>query len=111
MRRFSERRLCRALGQPRSTQRYQAKRPDMDRQLIAQMHRLVELYPRYGSERVHALLVGLDWRVNFKRVHRLWKAKHLQVPGKQHKRRRLPGNSNNSCVRHRPMHRNTCVVV
>ena len=65
----------------------------MDRQLIAQMRRLVELYPRYGSERVHALLVGLDWRVNFKRVHRLWKAKHLQVPGKQHKRRRLPGNS------------------
>ncbi len=78
----------------------------MDRLLIAQMRRLVEAYPRYGSERVHALLAGLGWSVNFKRVHRLWKAEYMQVPGKQHKRRRLPGNSGNSCVRHRPMHRN-----
>ncbi len=102
----SQRRACRALGQPRSTQRYQPKRPDMDRQLIAEMRRLVESYPRYGSERVHQLLVGLKWRVNFKRVHRLWKQEHLQVPKDQRKRRRLPGSSANSCVRHKATHRN-----
>ena len=102
----SERRACKALGQPRATQRYRPKRPDADRRLIAQMRRLVESYPRYGSERVHQLLVGTGWRVNFKRVHRLWKAEHLQVPGKQRKRRRLPGNSANSCVRHKATHRN-----
>jgi transposase InsO family protein len=78
----------------------------MDRQLIAEMRRLVESYPRYGSERVHQLLVGLKWRVNFKRVHRLWKQEHLHVPKKQRKRRRLPGSSANSCVRHRATHRN-----
>ncbi len=102
----SQRRACRALGQPRSTQRYRPKRPDMDRQLIAEMRRLVESYPRYGSERVHQLLVGLKWRVNFKRVHRLWKQEHLHVPKKQRKQRRLPGSSANSCVRHRATHRN-----
>ena len=102
----SERRACRALGQPRATQRYRSKRPDADRQLITQLRRLVEAYPRYGSERIHQLLLGMKWRVNFKRVHRLWKAAHLQVPRKQRKRRRLPGRSENGCVRHKATRRN-----
>ena len=97
----SERRACRALGQPRSTQRYRPKRPDMDRRLLSEMRRLAESYPRYGSERVHQLLVGTGWRVNFKRVHRLWRQEHLQVPQKPHKRRRLPGSSAGGIVRHR----------
>ena len=78
------------MGQPRSTQRYRPKRPDADRRLIGELRRLVEAYPRYGSER----------------VHRLWKQEHLQVPRKQRKRRRLPGNTENSCIRHRATHRN-----
>ena len=102
----SQRRACKALSQPRSTQRYRPKRPDMNRQLIAELRRLVEAYPRYGCERTHQLLIGTGWRVNFKRVHRLWRQEHLQVPTKQHKRRRLPGTSGNSCVRHRATHRN-----
>jgi putative transposase len=102
----SERRVCRVLGQPRSTQRYAPKQPDEDRRLLRQMRRLVEAHPRYGSERVHQLLVGTGWRVNFKRVHRLWKHEHLQVPGEQHKRRRLPGSSAGGCVRHRARHPN-----
>ena len=104
--RISERRACRALGQPRSTQQYRPKRPDADRRLLGEMRQLVESYPRYGSERVHQLLVGTGWRVNFKRVHRLWKQEHLQVPIKQHKRRRLPGSSANGCVRHKAKHPN-----
>lgn len=102
----SERRACRALDQPRSTQRYAAKRPDADRQLIDAMRRLAEWRPRHGSDRMHELLVNMGWRVNFKRVHRLWKQEHMQVPTKQRKRRRLPGKSANGCVRHKPTHRN-----
>jgi len=97
----SERRTCRALGQPRSTHRYHPKRPDMDRLLLGEMRRLVDSWPRYGCERVHELLVGTGWRVNFKRVHRLWKQERLQVQRKQRKRRRLPGHSANGCVRHK----------
>ena len=44
----SDRRACEAMGQPRSRQRYKPKRPDADRQLIAEMRRLLEFYPRYG---------------------------------------------------------------
>jgi putative transposase len=76
----------------------------MDRRLLDEMRRLVRNYPRYGSERVHELLVGTGCRVNFKRLHRLWKQEHLQVPRKQRKRRRLPGQSANGCVRHRARH-------
>jgi putative transposase len=102
----SERRLCRVLGQSRSTQRYLHKKPDDDRLLIDELRRWCEWYPPYGSERVHQMLLGTGWRVNFKRVHRLWKQEHLQVPGKQRKRRRLPGQSANGCVRHKALYRN-----
>ena len=40
---MSERRACRALSQPRSTQRYGPKRADMDRRLLEEMRRAVEL--------------------------------------------------------------------
>ena len=103
----SERRACKVLGQPRSSQRYQAMQPDTDWRLLAEMRRLSQAYPRYGSPRVHKLLMGRGWRVNMKRVHRLWKREHLlQVPGKPRKRRRLPGNSRNGCIRRRATHRN-----
>ncbi len=85
---------------------HRPKHPDADRRLIAEMRRLVESFPRYGSERVHQLLVNTGWRVNFKRVHRLWKAEDMQVPQKQRKRRRLPGHSAHGCVRYRATHRN-----
>lgn len=102
----SERRACQALGQPRSTQRYVPRKPDADRLLIAEMRRLVESHPRYGSERVHQLLVGTGWRVNIKRVHRLWTEYHMQVPQKQRRKRRLPGKSASGCVRYQATHRN-----
>ena len=102
----SERRLCRVLGQSRSTQRYRRRKPDDDRRLIEELRRWCEWHPRFGSERVHQMLLGTGWRVNFKRVHRLWKQEHFQVPGKQRKRRRLPGHSANGCVRHKALYRN-----
>ena len=67
--------------------------------VLGEMRRLSQAYPGYGSPHVHKLLAGIGWRVNMKRVHRLWKQEHLQVPGKQRKRRRLPGDSQNGCVR------------
>ena len=78
----------------------------MDRHLLGEMRRLVEAWPRHGCERVHEFLIGTGLRVNFKRVHRLWKQEHLQVPKKQRKRRRLPGRSANGCVRHKAKYAN-----
>ena len=45
--------------------------------------------PRYGSRRVHVLLARDGWRVNHKRIERLWREEGLQVRQTQRKRRRL----------------------
>lgn len=102
----SERRACRVLDQPRSTQRYRARRPEDEPWLLHEMRLLARQRPRFGAERIHKLLVERDWLVNHKRVHRLWKRESMQVPRKQHRRRRLSlGGSANSCVRHRAQHK------
>ena len=104
--RVSERRACRVLGQPRGTQRYQARRAEDEPQLLGAMRQLASQRPRFGSPRIHEHLLSQGWKVNHKRIHRLWKQEHLQVPRKQHRRRRLPGSSENSCIRHRAQHIN-----
>jgi hypothetical protein len=91
----SERRVCRVLGQNRGTQRHRPRKVDGDRELLGVMRKIVEAFPRNGCERTHQLLTGREafggWKVNVKRVHRIFKEEHMQVPRKQRKRRRLPG--------------------
>jgi transposase InsO family protein len=88
----SERRACRVLGQPRSTQRYVAPEDEEEKRLVAEMMRLAGEHPRWGHRRIGALLRREGWRVNRKRVQRLWRAAGLRVPKqKRRKRARLPG--------------------
>jgi transposase InsO family protein len=100
----SERRACRVLGQPRSTQRQQPKTKEGEGRLVRRMLELVRQHPRYGYRRIWALLRREGWRVNRKRVHRLWRQQGLKVPRKQRKKRRL-GSSANSCVRRPAEHK------
>jgi len=65
------------------------------------MRQLARQRPRFGADRIHKLLIERDWHVNPKRVHRIWKREQMQVPRKQQRKRRLPGCSQNGCVRHR----------
>jgi len=99
----SQRRACRLTGQPRSTQRYVSKIKDDEATLVKQMHEIVRRHPRYGYRRVWALLRADGWRINRKRVHRLWRREGFRVPQKQRKKRRL-GSSANGIVRRRPEH-------
>ena len=100
----SERRICRAIGQARSSQRYRQYLPPDERALIEDMNRLALRWPRFGYRRITALLRRDGWRVNVKRVHRLWKAEGLQIRRKQRKRRRL-GSGANACHRRRPRYK------
>ena len=100
----SERRACRVLGQHRSTQRRIPRgRPDEER-LVSDMIALARQYGRYGYRRIAALLRYAGWRVNDKRVERLWRREGLKVPTKQPKKGRLWLNDG-SCVRLKPQHR------
>ncbi len=100
----SERRACRVLGQPRSTQRRQPYVPGDEPRLVAHMIDLAGEYGRYGYRRVTALLRRDGWKVNHKRVERLWRREGLKVPSKQPKRGRLWLNDG-SCLRLRPAFR------
>ena len=76
----SRRRACKVVGQCRSTRRHVAAPGDFEARLVKQMRELSERYPRWGCSVVHALLVEDEWRVNRKRVQRLWREHELQVP-------------------------------
>jgi len=58
-------------------------------------------YGRYGYRRIIALLRNEGWRVNHKRVERIWRQEGLKVPMKQPKRGRL-WLTDGSCIRLRP---------
>jgi len=62
---------------------------------------LASKYGRYGYRRITALLKAEGWRINHKRVERIWRQEGLKVPQKQPKRGRLWLNDG-SCVRLRP---------
>ena len=102
---MSERRACKVIGQPRSTQRHQARVRDDEDRLRAAIIELACNYGRYGYRRITALLQRDGWRVNHKRVERIWRKEGLKVPKKQPKRGRLWLNDG-SCVRLRPTHKN-----
>ncbi|QDU16179.1 hypothetical protein CA11_40080 [Gimesia maris] len=100
----SERRACRVLGQPWSTQRRQRFVPSDEPRLIREMIELATQYGRYGYRRVTGLLRRRSWKVNHKRVERLRRQEGLKVPQKHPKRRRLWFNDG-LCVRLRPLHK------
>jgi len=100
----SERRACRVLNQPRSTQRYVERVAADEEELTARVIALACEYGRYGYRRITGLIRNSGWIVNKKRVERIWKREGLKVPDKQPKRGRLWLNDG-SCIRLRPEYR------
>ena len=101
----SQRRACRVLGQARATQRRQLSPPSDEKRLTEDIIALAIKYGRYGYRRITALLNSENgWRVNHKRVERIWRREGLKVPQKQPKRGRLWLNDG-SCIRLRPEHK------
>jgi len=98
---ISQRRACRAIQQPRSTQRYRMRLGEKETPLTQRMVALATRYGRYGYRRITALLRQEGWHVNHKRVQRIWRREGLKVPPRQPKRGRLWLNDG-SCVRLRP---------
>ena len=86
------------LGQPRRTQRYQARQADDEPALVQRMLALVGQHPRFGYRRIWVLLRREGWQVNRKRIWRLWKKEGLKVPQNKHKKRRL-GEAASGCSR------------
>ena len=75
----SERRVCKTLGQHRSTQRREPQGRNDEERLVADMIELAREYGRYGYRRIAALLRDAGWTVNDKRVERLWRRSNVYV--------------------------------
>ena len=93
------------LGQARSTQRREPKVRDDEERLVRRIIELASKYGRYGYRRITAMLWAEGWRVNHKRVERIWRQEGLKVPKKQPKRGRL-WLTDGSCIRKRAEHPN-----
>ena len=101
----SERQTCKALGVARSTQRYKAVKPKDDDSLRLALIRLAKQYGRYGYRKTAELLRIEGWKVNHKKVERLWREESPQLPQRHKKRKRLY-HKNNSIIRLRPKYPN-----
>ena len=69
------------------------------------MIRLAKQHGRYGYRKIAELLRIEGWRVNHKKVERLWREEGLKLPERHKKRRRLY-HKDSSVIRLRPTHAN-----
>lgn len=84
----SERFACRAIGQHRSTQRLAPPTTPADEdQIRAHLRAFARRRPRWGWRRAAADLRAHGYRVNNKRVRRLWRDEGLRVPVRRRKKR------------------------
>jgi putative transposase len=83
----SERHACSVLNAPRMTVRYQRRIRPGESKLRKRLRELAQKHKRYGLRRIWAMLRREGWRVNKKRVHRLWKEEGLQRKRKTKRKR------------------------
>jgi len=74
---------------PRSLVRYTARWRKDEAKLVRKIHKLAIRHSRYGYRRITVLLRREGWRINRKRVHRIWKSEGLGLPRRRPKRRRV----------------------
>lgn len=77
---LSERHACKLLEVDRSSYRYEPL-PDRNAELRGKLIELAKQKPRFGYRRLLALLERRGWRVNHKRLERLYREEHLACGG------------------------------
>lgn len=85
---LSERRACQIVGQHRSTQRHVVRRGIGDDALRKWLRSFSRKHKRGGYRRAWVDLNAEGWKVNRKKVQRLWREEGLRVPQRKHKRQR-----------------------
>ena len=83
---LSERRACGLVGITRWINRYQSRR-DPQQELRQRLRELAGSRPRYGYRRLTVMLRREGWKVNTKRVYRIYREESLGVRTAQRKKR------------------------
>jgi transposase InsO family protein len=103
---ISERRACRAIDQPRSTQRRAAPVPGAEEEhLRTRLRELARAHPRYGYRRLTTILCREGYCVNHKRIQRLCRDEGLRILKRAKKRSRV-GSSATDGTKLRATHPN-----
>ena len=102
--RVSERRACTLVGQHRSTNRHQPDPGIFERRLIHRLHELAEAHPQEGYKTIWRRLRFEGWRVNHKRVWRLWRQEGLKQPERQASGKHAEGGAENAMWKRRAEH-------
>lgn len=84
----SERRGCELAGVSRTAYRRKPVDKEDEKALRRRIRELATKKKRYGCPRITKLLRREGWKVNKKRVHRIWKEEGLSLPRRRPKRRR-----------------------
>ena len=91
--------------QPRSTQRLKAAVANKDDVLRRRIEALVRENPRFGYRRITAMLRLEGWKINPKRVYRVWRMEGYRVAPYK-KKLCVCGTVANACNRRRAGFRN-----
>ncbi len=75
---LSQRRVCRVVALDRNTLRYRSRRPD-DRLLRKRIREIAEAKRRYGCPRIYVRLRREGWRVNHKKIERIYREEGLSL--------------------------------
>lgn len=84
---LSEHQACGVMRQARSTQRYKPKDNPFEERLIKRMKEISRENPSYGYPRTTAALKDEGWRVNKKRIQRLWRREGLRLCRRKKKKK------------------------
>jgi putative transposase len=85
---LDQRRACRLVGLNRSTYYYRSQAKDQSA-LRLRIRDLAAARVRYGYRRIHVLLRREGWKVNHKRVYRLYRLEGLELRLRRRKKKRV----------------------
>ncbi len=83
----TQRRACQAVGVARSTLRYRSRKPSQE-PLRRRLHELASVRSYAGYRRLHTYLRREGWKINHKRVYRLYREEGLALRRRRARRRR-----------------------
>ena len=93
---LSERHGLRIMGMSASALRYRPQ-PDRNATLRTQIVQLAQRHRRYGAEMIQLKLRQAGWKVNHKRVERLYRLEQLQV--RRRRRKKVPAGERQPLLR------------
>jgi putative transposase len=86
---LSQRKACGLVGITPEGYRYNAQESPLNSELRIKMHEVISIYRSWGFPTLYWYLCSLGYRVNHKRVHRLYKEESLQKSRRRRRQKRI----------------------